>query len=208
MATTAARRRSSLVLLGASLAVTGSVAFASPAFADPPTVDGEPSTVVLADCFGQGYRLPVHFEGSVLMGFPPSVIFAEPGPGVTYGTPGDDVIVGTDGDDVIIGLGGDDRICALDGADHVYGEEGVDDVDGGKGGDLVKGGADEDHLYGRLGQDEIWGDDTNGPHGNDYIEGGPNDDYILCVGGTDVADGGSGADGPSTGHGCETYDNR
>lgn len=203
--TTTNRIRRATVLMGASLVLCGA-AFASPAFADP-----VPVPVQLPDCFGEylpGFANP---SGPTPIGRP-GLIYAQPGAAFTDGTPGDDIIIGTDGIDFINGLGGNDRICGGRGNDTLIGgfdtiDSGtdVDLIDGGVGYDIIEGGADGDSLYGGIGFDTI-----RGEAGNDSLFGERGEDYLDCGPHTtaDYADGGDDADGPATGHGCETYVNR
>lgn len=209
MRTNTSRIRRTVVLLGASLALSSSVALAPTALADGHHVIVGPGIPVqYPDCFGSSYNT----------GFPYSLggtwfdeIYAVPGAAVTNGTAGDDVIIGTNGDDHILGLGGNDKICALGGDDTVHGGlvgaagSDVDDIDGGGAVDSIYGGPDEDHLYGGDSGDLI-----HGEGGNDYIVGGAGTDALYCDGGVDLADGGTGSDGPAVGtwSGCETYINR
>jgi Ca2+-binding RTX toxin-like protein len=205
--TTIRRLRRAAVLTGAALVLSGS-ALAPTAFADPSIVSGDPVPYnPWRDCFGSAY-LPVTFiNGAQVTAGTFGVIYARPGVAITSGTSGDDVIIGTSGDDFINGYGGDDRICGGSGADTliggVIGTEGsdVDHIDGEDGRDIVEGGPDNDELHG--GHDE---DTVRGGDGNDSLYGESKVDYLVCEGGAfDIADGGPGLDGPSTGHGCETY---
>jgi Ca2+-binding RTX toxin-like protein len=205
--TTTCRLRRAVVLTGAALVLSG-VTLAPSAFADPPIVNTTPVPYTpWRDCFGSSY-LPVTFiNGMQVTPGTVGVIYAQPGAAITNGTSGDDVIIGTSGDDFINGFGGDDRICGGSGADTliggVIGTEGsdVDHIDGEDDKDIVEGGPDNDELHG--GHDE---DTVRGGEGNDSLYGESKVDYLVCEGGQfDIADGGPGLDGPSTGHGCETY---
>lgn len=196
--------RRSIVLLGASFAFVGGIAFAPPAVAQPGFVVGDPIPVTYPECFGRTYMGHRPTLDGWVAGASQSVVYATGG--ITYGTSGDDVIVGTPDADTIFGLGGRDKICGNGGDDHLYGEGDVDEIDGGSGADLLKGGDGSDRLFGQEGRDEIWGDDVGGAQGDDYLYGHGAVDTLYCVGGEDVANGGQAVDLPATGHGCETYD--
>jgi Ca2+-binding RTX toxin-like protein len=106
-------------------------------------------------------------------------------------------ILGTDGDDVLVGTAGDDRINGLGGNDVIRGMEGADQICGGLGNDEIYGGPGDDRLVGDFlannetpGNDTIYGEDGDDIILGDVVDAGP----LAVSGGSDVIDGGNGAD--------------
>jgi Ca2+-binding RTX toxin-like protein len=88
------------------------------------------------------------------------------------------------GDDLIDGGAENDRLAGDVGDDTLLGGDGADYVSGGVGDDLLLGGGDDDYLTGS------WGSNTLlGGEGNDTLSSGG-----IGPAGTDVLDGGDGAD--------------
>ncbi|MCP3973543.1 MAG: calcium-binding protein [bacterium] len=147
------------------LATTALIVIPVAAFADAPTCQGVPATIVGTD-----------------------------GDDKIYGTDGDDVIVGLGGDDELSGRGGDDLICGGSGDDELKGGSGNDTIKGGGGSDAIYGHDGDDTLLGGSGRDHVTGnqgsDVVSGNRSRDTLQGGAGDDTMRGGPGADLIGGG------------------
>jgi Ca2+-binding RTX toxin-like protein len=88
--------------------------------------------------------MEIRVEGSIAAGDIVTEPGAIPGPRPIVGTAGDDVLEGTPEADTIQGLGGNDILYGRVSADLLEGGDGNDRLDGGDGADTMRGGAGDD----------------------------------------------------------------
>ncbi|RZV45857.1 MAG: hypothetical protein EX269_08750 [Acidimicrobiales bacterium] len=130
-----------LVVMVASLLMTGTASAAALCNGETPTIVGRSS--------GTGTTLIVGTDG-------PDVIMGTPGADIIRALGGNDVVCGGGGRDVIVGGFGKDLLMGDGGPDKVIGGAGADRVMGGGGRDLLKGGSGADVVIGGKGEDRCF----------------------------------------------------